>query len=119
MRRQRIGGDDLFWLFDLGFDFFACRIHFLDGRQGRLSIEVGIGKEASGAAGVVEDVEIELAVIILDAGAASDDLFEFGHGIDDAGDDDVLAGLNVDACGQKLRGGDNRRSRAFKLHEAV
>ena len=97
----------------------ACRVHFLDRHQSRFAVEIGIGEKARGTAGVIEDVEKELAVIVLDAGAAADDLLEFGHGIDGAGDHDVLAGLNVYASGQQLRSSDNRWSGGLKFHEAV
>ena len=58
---------------------FACRVHFLDRHQSGFAVEIGIGEQACGTAGVIEDVEKELAVIVLDASAATDDLLEFGH----------------------------------------
>ena len=97
--RQWIG-DDFFGLFNVGFDFLACRVHFLDRHQSRLPVKIGIGEKTGSTSGVIENVEKELPVVVLDAGAATDDLLEFGHGVDGAGDHDVLAGLNVYASSQ-------------------
>ena len=49
----------------------------------RVAVEVRVGEQAGGPAGVVEDVEEQLAVIVADAGAPADDLLELGHGVDD------------------------------------
>src|SRR5262245_3679159 len=63
------------------------------------AIKGEVGKEASGAAGIVEDIEKELAIVLAHAGASPNDLFEFSHRIDDAGDDDVFHGGHVYAGG--------------------
>ena len=74
---------------------FACRFTFVVDRpalrlDGRIAVEVGIGEQAGGRAGVVEDVEVELAVVVPDARAAADDLLELGHRVDDPRQHDVL-----------------------------
>ena len=75
----------------------------------RIAVEVRIGEQPRGRAGVVEDVEPELAVVVADPGAAADDLLELAHRADDARQHDVLAGRRVDAGRQQLRGGQDRR----------
>ena len=66
--------------------------------------KVGIGKHARGRAGVIDDVEPELAVVVAQARAAADDLLELAHGPDDAGQHDVLAGRRINTGRQQLRG---------------
>jgi len=66
------------------------------------AIEGWISEEARGGAGVVEDVEPELAVFIAHARAAPDDLLELAHGPDDAREHHVLARGHVHAGGEHL-----------------
>ena len=60
----------------------AAFVNFLLGGEGGIAVEGRVGEVARGGAGVVEDVEPELAVIIPDARAAPDDLLELGHRLD-------------------------------------
>ena len=84
----------------------------------RLAVKRGVGELLGGGAGVVDDVEGQLAVIGPQPGAAPDDLLEFGHGADRADQDDVLAGRRVDAGGQQVRGGQDDRAAGFHVLEA-
>ena len=61
-----------------------------------VTIEVWIGEERRGAL-EIHDGEEELAVVLVDAGATTDDLLELGHGADAAIEDDEVAGLGIDA----------------------
>ena len=51
-------------------------------------------------------VKIELLRVLMDAGAAADDLLELGHGADGAVKHDEAAGLGIHAGGKQPRGGD-------------
>ena len=94
-------------------------VDLLFGDQGRVAVEVRVGEQAGGRAGVVEDVEPELAVVVADAGAAADDLLELGHGADHAGQHDVLAGGGIHAGGEQLRGGEDDRRAGLHVLEAA
>src|ERR1039457_5026010 len=67
-----------------GFVCYAGCIDLLFTDQGWISIEILVGKKPRGTAGIVEDIEPELAVIIPYPGSPSDDLLEFGHRTDNA-----------------------------------
>ena len=103
-------------------DGFARLGHLLLGHERRLAVEVRVGEQARGGAGVVEDVEEELAVVVAHPRAAADDLLELGHRADHAREHDVLAGRGIDAGREQLRGGeDHRRHRlqVLKLAEVA
>ena len=86
-------------------------VNLLLGGEGGVAVEGRVGEVAGGGAGVVEDVEAELAVVVADAGAAADDLLELDHGVDQAHQHDVAAGGGVEAGGQELgRGEDDGRA---------
>ena len=76
--------------------------NLLLGDLGRVAVEIGVGEHPGGGAGVVDDVEPQLAVVVADTGAATDDLLELGHGADDAGKHDVLAGRRINPGGEEL-----------------
>ena len=94
----------------------SCVQVFL-GDSGRVAVEVRVGEHAGGGAGVVEDVEPELAVVVAHAGAAADDLLELAHRADDPGEHDVLAGRRVHAGGEELGGGEDRRRAGLDVLE--
>ena len=71
----------------------------------RLAVEVGVG-EVVGRAAEVDQGEVELLGVLVDAGAAADDLLELGHRADRAVQHDQAAGLGVHAGGEQARGGD-------------
>ena len=48
-----------------------------------------------------------------------DDLLELGDRVDDAGQDDVLAGGDVDAGGEELGGRGDHGHRVFGVHKAI
>ena len=83
-------------------------VHLLFGDPHRIAVEGRIGKEPRGGAGVVENVEPELAVVIPDARPAPDDLLELAHRADDAGQHDVLASRRIDAGREHLRCREDR-----------
>ena len=83
--------------------------------QLREPVKAGVGKLAGGRSGVVQDVEIELAVVLPNPGAPPDDLLELAHGVNDAHDDDVFAGRRVYPGGEQLGGGENDRRGGFQL----
>ena len=83
-------------------DGFACLAHLLLGHESRLAVEVRVGKQPRRGAGVVENVEIVFVVIVAHPRASPDDLFEFHHRTDHPGEDDILAGGNIDAGGEQL-----------------
>ena len=84
-------------------------VDLLFGDPHRIVVEGRIGKEPRGGAGVVENVEPELAVVIPDAGPAPDDLLELAHRADDAREHDVLASRRIDAGREQLRCREDRR----------
>ena len=98
---------------------FAGRFPFLVddhfGFDGGVSIEIGIGKQPRGRAGVVEDAEKQLAVVVSDAGSAADDLLELGHRVDDPHQHDVLDRGGIDAGGEQLRRSEDDRRAAFQV----
>ena len=84
----------------------------------RLAIEVGIGKQFRGLL-EVHDGEVELAVILVDAGAAADDLLELV--IDWMGWSSTIS-LQVWASTPVVissRGGGDDRIAAFRVDEVV
>ena len=83
----------------------------------RIAVEGGIGEHARRGAGIVDDVEGELAVVGAQAGAATDDLLELGHRADSTGQHHILAGRRIDAGGQKLRCGEDDRSAGLDILE--
>src|SRR4051794_22992090 len=60
-------------------DGVAVVVYLDDLGSDREAVEVGVGKEASGGAGVVEDVEEELTVVIARPRAPANDLLELRH----------------------------------------
>ena len=107
------GGILRFGLFDdltLGVDRFLPR-------AGRFAVEIGIGELLRRRAGIVDDVEGELAVIGAQARAAPDDLLELRHGADDPRQHDVLAGRSVHPRGQELGRRQDRRGSGLHVLE--
>ncbi len=60
----------------------------------------------AGRAAKVDQREVELLGVLVDAGAAADDLLELGHRADRAVEHDQPAGLRIDAGREKPRGRD-------------
>jgi len=56
-----------------GFVCYACCIDLLFTDQGWISIEILVGKESRGTAGIVEDIEPELAVVVSNPGSPADE----------------------------------------------
>ncbi len=69
--------------------------------------KAGSAKFVRRRASIVEDGEVELAVVLADARTTANDLLEIGHRADDAEEHDVLDHRRIDASGQQLRGGEN------------
>jgi hypothetical protein len=111
VRRQRLLLVDL-----LGtFDGLPGVVDQFGGGQRRLAVEIGIGEQPRGGAGVVEDVEEQFPVILAHTSATADDLLKLGHRADDADEHHVLARRSVDAGGQKLRCGEDHRCAFFRI----
>jgi hypothetical protein len=79
--------------------------HHLDARG--VAVEIRVSEVLRGRAGEVDNVEVFLAVVHLEPGAAADDLLELGARADHAGQHHVLDHLGIDAGGQQLRGGED------------
>jgi hypothetical protein len=90
------------------------RLGFVD--HHRFAIEIRVGEQAGGAL-EVHDGEVELLVVLAQAGATADDLFELGHRVDVLVQHDELAGLGINAGGQQLGGGDDDRVRFVVVDE--
>ncbi len=91
-------------------------VNFLLRGEGGIAVEGRVGEVARGRAGVVEDVEPELAVVVAHPRAAPDDLLELDHRVDEAHEHNVAAGGRVEAGGEQLRGGEyDRRARLHVL----
>ena len=72
------------------------------------------GRRSGWCASEVDQGEVELLGVLVDAGAAADDLLELGHRADLAVEHDQPAGLGVDAGGEQPRGGDDDRIVRFR-----
>ena len=84
----------------------------------RLAVEVRVG-EVVGRAAEVDQREVELLGVLVDAGAAADDLLELGHRADGAVEHDQAAGLGIDAGGEQPRGGDEDGIFRFRVDEVA
>ncbi len=84
----------------------------------RLAVEVRVG-EMAGRAAEVDQGEIELLGVLVDAGAAADDLLELGHRADCAVQHDQAAGLRIHAGGKQPRGGDEDGIFRFRVDEVA
>ena len=84
----------------------------------RLAVEVRIG-EMAGRAAEVDQREVELLGVLVDAGAAPDDLLELGHRADLAVEHDQAAGLRIDAGREQPRGGDEHGVLRFRVDEVA
>ena len=104
----------LFGIFGRGHGVVLAGLVYLH----RLAVELRI-REMAGCAAKVHQREIEFSGVLVDAGAASDNLLELGHGADLAVEDDEPAGLNVDAGGEQPRGGDQHGVSGFRVDEVA
>ena len=84
----------------------------------RLAVKLGIGKMI-GRAAEVDQGEVKLLGVLMDAGAAPDDLLELGHRADCPVEHDQPAGLGIDAGGEQARGGDEDRIFGFRVDEVA
>ena len=84
----------------------------------RLAVEIRVG-EVAGRAAEIDQREIELLGVLVDAGAAPDDLLELGHRADRAVEHDQAAGLRIDAGGKQPRGGDEHGIFRFRVDEVA
>ncbi len=57
--------------------------------------------------------------VLVDPGAAADDLLELGHRADFAVEDDQAAGLGIDPGGEQARGGDDDRVFRLRVDEVA
>ena len=67
----------------------------------------------------VDQGEVVLLRVLVDAGAAADDLLELGHRAHFAVEDDEAAGLGVDTGGEQARGGDDDRIFRLRVDEVA
>ena len=72
-----------------------------------------------GRAAEIDQGEVELLRVLVDAGAAADDLLELGHGADVAVEHDEAAGLGIHAGGEQARGGDEDRVLGLRVDEVA
>ena len=73
----------------------------------------------AGRAAKVDQREVELLGVLVDAGAAPDDLLELGHRADRAVEHDQAAGLRIDAGGEQPRGRDEHGIFRFRVDEVA
>ena len=73
----------------------------------------------AGRAAEVDQREVELLGVLMDAGAAPDDLLELGHRADLAVEHDQAAGLRIDAGREQPRGGDEHGILRFRVDEVA
>ena len=84
----------------------------------RFAVEVRVGEVVGGLA-EVDEGEVVLLGVLVDARAAADDLLELGHRADFAVEHDQAAGLGIDAGGEQPRGGDDDRVFRLRVDEVV
>ncbi|MNF66855.1 hypothetical protein D3C84_486540 [compost metagenome] len=84
----------------------------------RVAVEGRVGKQLGGLF-EVHDGEPVLAVVFVNASAATDDLLELGHRFDVLVEHNQLAGLSIDAGGHQLAGGGNHRVALFRVDEVI
>ena len=84
----------------------------------RVAIEGRVGKQGRCPA-KIHDGEEQLAVVLVDAGAATDDLFELGHRGDALVEDDQVAGLGIHTGAHQARGAGDHRIGRFGVDEVV
>ena len=92
--------------------------HVLYHRRG-VAVECGVGEECAGGAGIVDDVEVQLPVVVAQPGAAADDLLELHHRADHPRKHHVLAGGRAHAGGEQLRGGQDHRTERLDVLKAA
>ena len=76
-------------------------------------------REMAGRAPEIDQREIELARVLVHAGAAADDLLELGHRANSPVEHDQPAGLHVDAGGKQARRGDQDGEFRFRVDEVA
>ncbi len=84
----------------------------------RLAVEIGVSEVVGGLA-EVDQGEVVLLGVLVDACAAAHDLLELGHRSHFAVEDDEAAGLGVDTGGEQARGGDDDRILRFRVDEVA
>ena len=82
----------------------------------RLAVEIRVG-EMVGGAPEINQREIKLLGVLVNARAASDDLLELRHGAHGTVEHDEAAGLGVHAGGKQPRCGDQNRIFGFRVDE--
>lgn len=89
--------------------------HLLFGHQRRFTVEVRVGKETRRRAGIVQNAEVVLAVIVAHPTSSPNDLLKIDHRRNHPGNDDVFAGGNIHSGGQQLGRGHQPGSQGFEL----
>ena len=84
----------------------------------RVAIEIRVRKEC-GRLPEIHDREEKLSVVLVDTGAATDDLLKLGHGFDAPVEDDEVAGLGVDAGAHETGGRADDGIGGFRVDEVV
>ncbi|GAR76271.1 hypothetical protein NGUA18_04194 [Salmonella enterica] len=95
-------------------DIFRRGVHHLF----RDAVKTFVG-EQFGSLFEIEDGEPQLAVAFINAGAAADDLLEFGHRLNVLVQHHQFAGLCVDAGGHQLGGGGDNRILFFGVNKVI
>ena len=94
--------------------FIRAGLVDLDG----ITVKIRVRKER-GRLPEIHDREEELAVVLVDAGAAADDLLELGHGPDAPVEDDEMAGLGIDARAHEPGGRAYDGISGFWINEVI
>ena len=81
-----------------------------------LAVEIRVSKQTRGAL-EIHDGEVELLVVLAQAGAATDDLLELGHRVDVLVQHDELAGFGIHSGGEQLGGGGDDRVKLVVVDE--
>ena len=76
-------------------------------------------REMARRAPEIHQSKVKFVRVLVYARATPDDLFELGHGTDDAVEHNQAAGLDIDAGGKQARGRDQYGICGFRVHKVV
>src|SRR6266516_5903455 len=94
----------------------SLRIDHLSGNLHRITIESWISKEPDRTIRIIDNIEVDLIIILTDAGSTSNNLFELGHRVNDAGNHNIFAGGHIYASGKHLWSSQDNRPIGFSFN---